>query len=104
LRDGSDLVTIATTDAPSPFSNFGLAAINNVGTVAFVASLRAGGTGIFIGPDPVSDRVVKTGDSILGLTLASISFLRGGLNDHGQIAFFARFSGGVSGVVRADPP
>jgi hypothetical protein len=40
--------------------------INNNGTVVFFAMLDTGEIGLFTGPDPVADRVIATGDPLLG--------------------------------------
>ena len=103
--DGGPLTTIVDTSGPSgPFSNFGNPSINNAGMVVFLAFLKAGGSGIFTGPDPVADKVITTGDLLFGFTVTSLGFLQGlGLNDAGQVAFFATLANGASGVFRADP-
>jgi hypothetical protein len=99
---GGPLTTIA--DTSGPFSHFGNPSINNAGTVVFLALLEAGGSGIFTGPDPVADQVIATGDLLFGSTVVSLGFLQGlGLNDAGQVAFFATLANGESGIFRADP-
>jgi hypothetical protein len=93
---GGALTTIATSSggASDPFASFGsltgVPAINTGDTVAFLAAMddAVGGKGIFTGSDPVADKVVRTGDSIAGLTVSDLRFFRG-LNDSGQIAFWA---------------
>lgn len=34
-------------------------------------------TGIFVGPDPVADRVIAVGDAINGVRVESLDFFRG---------------------------
>jgi hypothetical protein len=101
-------VTTLIADNTGPFRTFGsgLPAINDAGTVAFLASLDEGGSGIFTGPNPVTDKVIATGDSLFGSTVTSLGFNRfssKGLNNAGQLAFFAQLADGSSGIFRADP-
>jgi hypothetical protein len=101
-------VTTMIADNTGPFRTFGsgLPAINDAGTVAFLASLDEGGSGIFTGPNPVTDKVIATGDSLFGSTVTSLSFNRfssKGLNNAGQLTFFAQLADGISGIFRADP-
>jgi hypothetical protein len=101
-------VTTIIADNTGPFRTFGsgLPAINDAGTVAFLASLDEGGSGIFTGPNPVTDKVIATGDSLFGSTVTSLGFNRfssKGLNNAGQLTFFAQLADGSSGIFRADP-
>ena len=73
-----------------------------MGEVAFEATLRSGRVGILTGPD-AADEVLATGDLLFDSRVISLSFLRGGLNDGGEIAFFARFADGNRGIFRATP-
>jgi hypothetical protein len=98
---GGPITTIA--DTSGLFSTFGSPSINNEGTVAFSASLDAGGEGIFTGPNPVTDKVIATGDPLLGSTVVRLAFFREGLNDPGQVAFAVRLADGTQGIYRADP-
>jgi len=101
--NGGPLTTVA--DTTGLFSSFSLGgpAINNAGTVAFLASLDDENSGIFSGPDPVSDKVIETGDALFGSSVASLFLFREGLNDAGQIAFLATLADGREVVGRADP-
>jgi hypothetical protein len=100
--DGGPLTTIATTG--STFASFASApAFNNGGGSAFLARLTAGGDGIFTGPAAAVDKVIATGDVLSGSTVTELHFFRQGLNDAGQVAFFARLDDGTSGIYRADP-
>jgi hypothetical protein len=93
--DGGPLTVIADTNGP--FQSFGFyfgfvpPALNNNGDVAFFAELDTGGSGIFVGPDPVGDRVIGTGDTLDGSTVTNLRFCDEGLNDSGQLAFQATF-------------
>jgi hypothetical protein len=73
-------------------TSFGLPAINNDGTVAFVGS-SSSGTGIFT----QTGVVAKSGESIEGLTLAS--FGAPAINDRGTIAFQSWLSGKIATAI-----
>ena len=98
--NGSSLTPIA--DDSGAFSSFNQVAINDNNTVAFLANLDAGGRGIFTGPDPVADKAVAVGDSLLGSTITSLSFSHKGLNNTDQIAFYATLANGTEGIFRLD--
>ncbi|MBD2776860.1 DUF7453 family protein [Iningainema tapete] len=87
----------------SPALSSNVSAINNNRQVAFTATLNNGETGIFTGADPTTNKVIATGDSLLGSTVVSVGFASQGLNNYGQIAFFARLADGTEGIYRADP-
>ncbi len=102
--DGTTTTTVA--DSSGPYLSFiaggGGPAINSAGKVAFFARLDDGGQGIFTGADAVSDKVIRTGDSLFGGTVSSVALLNA-LNDNGEIAFHYTLIGGVSGVAVATP-
>jgi hypothetical protein len=93
--DGGPLTVVADTNGP--FASFGQAfglmppALNNNGDLAFLADLDSGGSGIFLGPDTVADKVIATGDVLDGSTVVQLRFCDEGLNDSGQLAFHATF-------------
>ncbi len=62
--------------------------------------------GIYTGADPIADKVIGIGDSLLGGTVTELWFNRG-LNNSGQISFWAQIleSPGqtITGIFRADP-
>jgi hypothetical protein len=89
--NGGPLTVVA--DTRGAFSVFGFRppSLNNAGDVAFHATLDGSSTsGIFVGPDPVADRVIATGDSLDGSTVQNLTFCEEGLNDSGQLAFIAQ--------------
>ena len=94
--NGGPLTVVA--DTSGPFRSFGQVfgitppALNNNGDVAFLADLDSGGSGIFTGPDPITDRVIGTGDTLDGSTVTNLRFCDEGLNDSGQLAFQATFN------------
>jgi hypothetical protein len=84
--------------------------MNNFGGVMFQATeVSSGSQGLFIGGDPVNDKVIKAGDNVLGAPVHEIRFTRGAINDFGQAAFLMDVgTTGPSGqltshIVRADP-
>jgi hypothetical protein len=95
-----ELTTIANTSGV--FSQFGNFAINNSGSVAFIASLDEGGEGIFQIADSELHEVITTGDALNGSTVTDLSFFREGFNNNGQIAFFAELADGTQGIFRAE--
>ncbi len=96
--NGGAIKTIADTNGA--FSTFfDSPAINNQGTVAFWAFLNSGEEGIFTGSDPNKNKVIATGDQLLGSTVTEInSFGLEGLNNSGQIAFGATLADGTKGI------
>jgi len=98
-------------DTRGPFSGFGFRppALNNNGEVAFLAILDDFVTeGIFVGPDPVADKVISTTDTLAGDTIASLRFCEEGVNDSGQLTFIATLQDPVTlephtAVFRATP-
>lgn len=93
---GGQLSTVA--DSTGPFARFPFRgpAINNNGDVAFKAELDSNDffsppSGIFTGSDPITDRVIGTGDTLHGAVVSDIVFCEDGLNNAGQLAFTAYF-------------
>ena len=96
-------------DTSGPYSRFaeGKFSISNLPGAVFGADLRAGGTGIFDGPDPAVDKVLAKDDELFGSTVVSFpaNFLNPrGLNNVGQILFRVNLADGRTVLVRADPP
>jgi hypothetical protein len=100
---GGPLTTVADTEGPFSFFGFNGPSVNSHGLVAFSASLDTGEQGLFVGPDPVRDRVIGTGDKLRGGVVTNVTFCREGLNNGGQLAFAARLDDGRSVIVRATP-
>ena len=88
-----------------PYSDFSYVALNNAGTVAFQALLdgEAGG-GIFTGPDPVKDAVVKAGDEMFGGRIQAVYFQREGLNNVGQVAVGYLLANNAGGGIAVATP
>jgi len=103
---GSGGPTTTIVDSSGPFASFGTfseVSINAGGTVAFGATLDAGGQGIFTSDD-LSHPVIAIGDALFGSTLVGFSFVsEKGLNDAGQVAFLYVLADDRQGIARADP-
>jgi hypothetical protein len=107
--DGEKLQVIAENERADPvqFISFGTPAINNQGNIAFSALVSDARvpetyTGVFTGPEPLSDQVIRSGAALMGSTLTSAQMFREGLNDEGQIAFHATRADGTEAIYRAD--
>jgi hypothetical protein len=105
--DGTHTVV---ADARGEFASFGFRppSLNNNGDVAFLADLDSAGSGIFVGADPLNDRVISTGDALDGSTVQNITFCEQGLSDSGELAFVAQLEadtpdGFRTAVFRATP-
>ncbi len=103
-QDGTSLRTIVST-GNGPFSQVRAPIINDLGTVAFYGFTDAGGTGIFIGGDPVADKVIAVGDPLFGSTVNTLGFFRG-INNRNEIVFNYTLADGRDGIARAQltPP
>jgi hypothetical protein len=87
---GEALTVVADTRGPFAFFGFRPPSLNNHGEVAFLATLDNSSTsGIFVGPDAVTDRVIATGDTLDGSTVLNLTFCEEGLSDSGQLGFVA---------------
>jgi len=109
VGDGTTTTTIAEI-SPTGFQSFDGSgvAISAGGRVAFTALPQSSGRGVFTGPDPVADAVLRTGDVIPGWgTVTGISIMREAINDSGQVAMTVSFLDGNArraAIIRADPP
>jgi hypothetical protein len=98
---GGPLTTVVDSTGPFRFFGFGGPALNDQGQAAFSASLDTDEQGLFIGPDPVADRVIGTGDALDGSTVTNVVFCREGLNNRGQLAFQAQLADERTVIFRA---
>jgi hypothetical protein len=100
----SDGVTTATVaELLDGFLSFGNAAINDNGDVAFVANTNNFMQGIFVGPNPIADKVIAAGDALFGSTVQDLILSRKGFNSLGQIAFYATLTDGSQVIAVATP-
>ena len=110
--DGGPVTTIATrTFEGGAYQQFtgGGASLSAAGRVAFMASLPSGVDGVFTGPNPEADDVLKAGDVIPGLgRVTNLSISREAINDSGQVAMFVIYEDSAlalkRAIIRADPP
>ncbi|SRR5579883_492348 len=96
-------ITTTIADNSNSFSFFENPAINDQGTVAFKGVLKAGGLGIFTGPNPVTDKVIAAGDALDDSTVTDLYFSKKGLNNSNQLVFYAKLANGTTGIFLADP-
>lgn len=76
-------------------------ALNDAGTVAFLLEFSGDlGRRLYLGPDPVEDRVIGRGDPLCDGVVKGIEFHRFGLNDAGQMALGIELVGAASGRAR----
>ena len=102
IGDGGPLTRFVDTSGPY-WALDGGPALNNRGEMAFIARLDEGfRSGVFTGPDPERDFVIRQGDTIDGATATSFAFgVR--INEQGQIAFNAYLAGIGDVIARATP-
>jgi Bacterial Ig domain len=120
--DGGPVTTIATrTFEGGTYEGFpgSGASISAGGRVAFMGSLPFG-VGVFTGPDPGADVVLKTGDVIQlkngdvfsdPVTVTGVFIMREAINDSGQVAMMVGYTDSDDpnaprkfAIIRADPP
>src|SRR5439155_3448505 len=96
---------VDTTGAYRQIIGGGQVSINNGGELVFGATLKAGGSGLFDGPDPVADKVIAIGDELFGSTVVGLpqnTMNPRGLNNADQILFTVNLADGRTVLVRAD--
>ena len=105
---GGPITTIADASNPvSPFRQFETPAINNSGTLAFPALLKAGGSGIFVASSDGSIKTLYDTKSGYFSGFGSVPFgTLTGINDGGRVAFEADLNagGGIFTGVIGEPP
>jgi hypothetical protein len=108
--DGEKLQAIVDNQEMGPvrFLSFSPPALNDQGKIAFAAQVddaprRETYTGIFTGPDPLLDQVIRTGAPLANSTITALQMFREGLNNDGQIAFHATLADGSERIYRAEP-
>lgn len=93
---GTNVVPIVVAGTGQQFSGFGTyAVLNNSGAYIFQGFLPNGSRGLFSGPNPILDNVIRSGDILDGSTVLTFDSI--GINDQGQIAFQVFLTGGPQG-------
>ena len=94
VKIDADGTSTVVADTRGEFASFGFRppSLNNNSDVAFLADLDSGGSGVFVGPDPINDRVISTGDALDGSTVRNITFCEEGLSDPGELAFVVQLA------------
>lgn len=90
-------------DNTDRFDFFENPAINDKGNVAFKGVLKDGGLGIYTGANPDTNKIIAAGDSLFGAVVTDLYISNQSLNNNNQLAFYAKFNNGTSGIFRADP-
>jgi hypothetical protein len=91
---GGPVTTIA--DSTGRYSSFGRPSLNDLGEVVFTANLDDFGPnnfqtqGVFTGDNPVTDKVLKTGDIYEGVRVSSVFTCSEALNNLGQIVMIVQ--------------
>jgi hypothetical protein len=83
------------------FSDFFAVSLNDSGKLAVWGSLDDLTTAIFVGPNPVTDRLIGAGDALDGSVVSSVVLCREGLSNDGTVAFTAYLTDGRSVVMTA---
>lgn len=99
--EAGEIRTIIDTD--SGFESFRGALINDAGTVFFYATPGGGQMGIYAGPDPVADVVLRIGDPLFGSTVVDFALNPVSINAHDQLAIRLRLANDEQRIVRVDP-
>jgi hypothetical protein len=97
LAGGALTTLVDSTGGFQDFQNFALASDGSL--LAFSAVTDDNRVGIFNGSDPLLNKVIASGDFLPAAgslrQVESVSLGEAGLNDAGQIAFYAAFSDSV---------
>lgn len=76
--------------------------LNDLGRVAFQADLDDFvSSAVFTGPNAATDAVIRTGDTVGGKTVQSVSACREMLNARGQVAAKVTFEDSSEAIIRA---
>jgi hypothetical protein len=91
-------------DTTGPLQEIASVSINDSDAIAYIALFDDFQTqGIFTGPDLINDAVIRTGDILDGSPVTNLRFFREGLNNSGQIAFYAELADGRALIMVATP-
>ena len=73
-------------------------------TPIFFATPRGGTLGIFTGPDPKTDELLRIGSPFMGSAVADFALNSVSINRSGQLALRIALADGRQFILRADPP
>jgi hypothetical protein len=90
-------------DANDYFESFRGVLINNPGKIIYYATPKNGSLGIYCGEDPITDRIISIGDSLLGSTIVEFALNPVSINDRNQLAIRIKLADNTQLIVRADP-
>ncbi|MGQ0633914.1 MAG: hypothetical protein ACT4QC_04850 [Planctomycetaceae bacterium] len=102
--DTNSITTYA--DGTGQYDFFSSDVASSTAGVAFIATLDLGqGEGVFLGPNPNTDRLLTLGDTLQGFpsTVTAVEFGSEAFNNHAQLAMRVHFDNGVTRIIRADP-
>jgi hypothetical protein len=102
IAQNGSLTRVVTASLAGPYNMLDAVSLNNHGDYAFFGSTQTL-SGIFTGPDPQANKLIATGDELDGSTVKSLAFGTDGLNDQGQVVFWALLNDGRTGVYVANP-
>jgi hypothetical protein len=107
-RDALAPVAIVDRTSPEGFSFIGPnIAVNNHRDVVFYALAQQSSgqsiAGLYTGPDPETDFVIRTGDRLFGSIVLHVQVAAGALNDSGTIVFYYYCEDRASGIAVAIP-
>lgn len=101
---GGPITTVA--DSSGPYSTFSEPSLNDLGQVVFTADLDEFGPnglpiqGVFTGPNPVADKVLRAGDRYAGVPVTSVFTCSEALNNFGQIVMTVQSENAATFEVR----
>lgn len=106
IHDG--IARTSAVHTSGPYRNIAIGnhgpAINSHGNYAFFGTTDSSRTGVFAGPNPLTDSVIANGDIVLGGTVTAVNgFWSGGLNDSGELVMGVTYSGGTKAIIKATP-
>lgn len=83
-RQGNNTTSLANTDGL--FGDFEQISLNNQEEIVFSGVLDDGKEAIFAGFNPISDRILATGDFLSSSTVTDLEFAQEGLNNSGLVS------------------
>jgi hypothetical protein len=91
------------TEANSAFDAYRGALITDAGAVVIIATPRGGSLGLFVGPNPDTDRILALGDLLLDSAIEDFAANPVSVSASGHVAIRASLADGRHVILRADP-